>query len=248
MSSVTQVGPGVWRAGTRFVNWYIVDGGAEGLTVIDAGLPAYRRQVEPTLASLGRSRSDVRALVLTHGHIDHVGTADVFAEAGARVYLHAADAELAADPRRNKTDSSLLPYLRWPATAAFVAHCVASGALRPRRFPSSLALTEGVLDSVPGSPVVTHTPGHTDGSCVLEFRDHDVVFVGDLLCTASPRTGSRAPAQLQSRASNRSSDQAMESLARLSGTGAALVLPGHGGPWRDGAEAAVESARRIGCV
>ena len=246
--SAVQVAPGVWRAGSRFVNWYIVDAGAEGLTVIDAGLPAYHRQLDPALASLGRTRADVRALVLTHGHIDHVGTADVFAEAGARVYLHAADAALAANPRRNKTDGSVLPYLRWPATAAFIAHCLASGALRPRQFPLAEPLSEGSLDPVPGSPVVTHTPGHTDGSCVLEFRDHDVVFVGDLLCTASPRTGSRAPAQLQSRASNRNSDQAMDSLERLSEIDAALVLPGHGGPWRDGVEAAVASARRIGCI
>ena len=246
--SATEVAPGVWRAGSRFVNWYIVDAGDEGLTVIDGGLPAYHRQLDSALAPLGRSRADVRALVLTHGHIDHVGTADVFAEAGAQVYLHAADAALAANPRRNKTDSSVVPYLRWPATAAFIAHCVASGALWPRPFPSAVSLTEGVLDSVPGSPLVTHTPGHTDGSCVLEFRNHDVVFVGDLLCTASPRSGARAPAQLQSRASNRNSEQAMQSLERLSGIGAALVLPGHGGPWRDGVEAAVESARRIGCI
>ncbi|HMC71024.1 MAG TPA: MBL fold metallo-hydrolase, partial [Mycobacteriales bacterium] len=66
----TEIAPGVWRAGTRYVNWYVVDGGAEGLTLVDGGLPGYRSQLDSTLRHLGRTPGDVRALVLTHGHID----------------------------------------------------------------------------------------------------------------------------------------------------------------------------------
>lgn len=244
---VTEVAPGVWRAGTRYVNWYLVDAGEEGVTLVDAGLPRYRRQLEPALATIGRSREDIRALILTHGHIDHVGMSGAAADAGAAVYLHAADVRLAANPRRNRTDSSLLPYLRWPATPVFVAHCIAQGALRPPPMPESLPITDGDVLDVPGRPTVTHTPGHTDGSCVLEFRDHDAVFVGDALCTVDPVAGQRAEPQLQTRASNTDSDQAYQSLDRLEGITARLVLPGHGGPWRDGIESAVASARRIGC-
>src|SRR5206468_928878 len=64
--TVSQVVPGVWRAGTRFVNWYIVDGGDAGLTIVDAGLPGYRDQLDTSLAHIGRRREDVRAVVLTH--------------------------------------------------------------------------------------------------------------------------------------------------------------------------------------
>jgi hypothetical protein len=39
----------------------------------------------------------------------------------------------------------------------------------------------------------------------------------------------------------------MQSLDRLAGIEAQLVLPGHGTPWTDGIEAAVSTARRIGC-
>jgi glyoxylase-like metal-dependent hydrolase (beta-lactamase superfamily II) len=114
--------------------------------------------------------------------------------------------------------------------------------------PQSIALAEGELRDVPGCPAVTHTPGHTDGSCVLEFREHEVAFVGDLLCTTSPRTGRRTEPQLQSRASNRNSDTALRSLDLLEGITARLLLPGHGTPYADGVEAAVDSARRSGCV
>lgn len=245
--AVSKVAPGVWRAGSRYVNWYIVDGGAAGLTVVDAGLPGYARQLDGVLARLGRKRSDVRAVVLTHGHIDHVGMARALSEAGAAVHLHPEDAELAADPRRNETERPLRSYLCWPATLAFVVHAVTHGAARPPGMPMSVPLVHGDVADVPGRPVTTHVPGHTDGSCILEFRDHGVAFVGDLLCTVSPVTGRPACPQLQTRGSNRNSAQALASLDRLEAIRAQVVLPGHGGPWRDGVAAAVTSARRVGC-
>jgi len=245
--TVAEVVPGVWRAGTRFINWYVVDGGASGLTIVDAGLPGYRSQVDGALGELGRKREDVRAVVLTHGHIDHIGFADEFAAAGATVHLHPDDVTLAQNPRTNKTDSKSLKYLAWPGTLAFIAHAVRQGVSKPAPMPPAVPLVDGTVADVPGQPVVTHAPGHTDGSCVLEFREHGVVFVGDLLCTMSFFSGRASDPQLQTRASNRSSAQAMASLDRLQGIEAQTVLPGHGVPWRDGVESAAASARRIGC-
>jgi len=242
-----QVVPGVWRAGTKFVNWYAVDGGADGLTLVDAGLPRYREQLMPTLAAIGRTPSDVRAVVLTHGHIDHIGMAAALAEAGATIHLHPADVPLARAPRTNTSQRPAWHYLKWPASWAFVTHAVAQGVSKPDPMPEAVPLSDGSTADVPGSPVVTHVPGHTDGSCVLEFREHGVVFVGDLLCTVSPVTWRPADPQLQTRGSNRDSDVAMRSLDRMQDVASRVVLPGHGPPWRDGVEAAAASARRIGC-
>jgi glyoxylase-like metal-dependent hydrolase (beta-lactamase superfamily II) len=248
---LTEVANGVWQAGTRFVNWYLVDAGSDGLTVVDTGLPGYRSQLRTALHRVGRSAQDVRAVVLTHGHIDHVGSADAFRSTadggGVPVFLHPADAELAAKPGTNTSDSSVVPYLRWPATWAFLGHCLSQGAAWPAPMPTTVAVVDGQEVDAPGRPHVTHVPGHTDGSCVLEFREHGVAFVGDLLCTVSPRTGRRADPQLQTRGSNKDSTRAYASLERLADLDARLVMPGHGGPWRDGVEAAVASARRIGC-
>src|SRR5688500_2222180 len=102
--AVEKVAAGVWRGGTRYVNWYLVDAGEQGLTLVDAGLPGYRHRLDGDLASIGKQRADVRAVVLTHGHVDHVGMANALAAAGASVHLHPADAQLAADPRSNETD------------------------------------------------------------------------------------------------------------------------------------------------
>ena len=245
MSATEKVAPGVWRCGTRFVNFYLVEDDA-GIVLVDAGLPAYRRHLVNALGRLGRTTHDVTAVLLTHGHIDHVGCADVASGAGAPVHLHAADAALARDPRRNKTQGGPLPYLFWPATAAFVAHALTHGATRPRPFPTTVALADGPLD-VPGRPNVVHTPGHTDGSCIFDFEDHGVAFVGDLLCTADPLTGRHVSPQIQTRGSNLDSDQTLRSVEKLQGVAAQVLLPGHGAPWFDGAEAAVASARRVGC-
>jgi len=137
-----QVAPGVWAAGTRFVNYYVVDGGADGLTLVDAGLPGYSRRLGPTLAAIGHAPGDVRAVLLTHGHVDHVGMAQPLADAGATIYLHEADAALAADPRLNKTDRPLLPYLRYPATVAFVVHAVREGATKHRGAPGLVPMRD----------------------------------------------------------------------------------------------------------
>jgi glyoxylase-like metal-dependent hydrolase (beta-lactamase superfamily II) len=241
-----QVAPGIWRAGTRYVNWYVVDGGADGLTVIDAGFPRYADHLDRSLQKMGRARKDVRAVVLTHGHIDHIGMAATFAKSGATVHLHPADTTLAAQPKTNKPEKTL-PYLLFPATVAFVAHAIKNGATKPDRMPESVPLVDGSTAEVPGRPLVRHVPGHTEGSCVLEFREHGVTFVGDLLCTVEPRLGRRDDPQVQSRGSNRNSEQAMQSLDKLAGIETRVVLPGHGTPWTDGIEAAVATARRIGC-
>src|SRR3954468_24802021 len=242
----TQVVPGVWRAGTRYVNWYAVDAGAAGVTLVDAGLPGYKRDLDKSLAAIGKSRADVKAVVLTHGHIDHIGMAAALAAGGAAIHLHPADAGLAAKPGTNTSDRSSLLYLRYPASWMFVTHALSQQVTKPDSMPASTPLVDGAIAEVPGRPRVTHVPGHTDGSCVLEFPEHGVAFLGDLLCTVSPVTWRPASPQLQTRGSNKNSDVAMASLERLAGIDAATVPPGRGLPWGEGVGGAVESARRIG--
>ncbi|HEV2374359.1 MAG TPA: MBL fold metallo-hydrolase [Streptosporangiaceae bacterium] len=58
--------------------------------------PAYVLHLDESLHQIGRTRKDVRALALTHGHIDHIGMAAALAELGAGIYLHPADPHLAA--------------------------------------------------------------------------------------------------------------------------------------------------------
>lgn len=90
-----RIAEGVHRLGSALVNWYLVEDG-DRLTVVDAGLPRYRGQLDDALRRLGRSLSDVEAIVLTHAHPDHVGFAEALrTEIGVPVLVHEADAEMA---------------------------------------------------------------------------------------------------------------------------------------------------------
>ncbi len=68
-----KIAEGLYRLGSDIVNSYlVVDGG--GVTIVDAGLPRYWMLLESELARIGLSLDDVRALILTHGDTDHIGS------------------------------------------------------------------------------------------------------------------------------------------------------------------------------
>jgi glyoxylase-like metal-dependent hydrolase (beta-lactamase superfamily II) len=238
-----QLAEGVVRLGTKLVNWYLVEEGGK-VTVVDAGLPRYRPQLAEGLALLERRPEDVAAVLLTHGHGDHTGVAEILrTELGVPVLIHSADEELARTFKQPKREASMLPYLRhahaWKLLAAFAA----GG--RPRKVKQLQTYEEGVELDVPGRPVAIHTPGHTLGHCALRFESRGVLVAGDLICTLHPLTGATGP-QLLPRAFNASSATAFDSLAKIEDDRSPLLVVGHGEPWREGAAAAVERTRAVG--
>ncbi len=66
---------GIYRLGDDIVNVYLIE--ELGLvTIVDAGMPGYYGLIPDALAEMGRSLADVRAILLTHGHSDHIGFAE----------------------------------------------------------------------------------------------------------------------------------------------------------------------------
>jgi glyoxylase-like metal-dependent hydrolase (beta-lactamase superfamily II) len=238
------VAEGVVRLGTPLVNWYLVEDGGR-VTVVDAGLPKYRPQLEEGLRLLGRSKGDVAAIILTHAHGDHVGVAEALRrELGVPVYVHEGDKSLAQSQKRaGKNEASVFGYLRFPFAWKLLAHFVSAGKPKPITEVQTFGAHQ-TLD-VPGSPHAIHTPGHTDGHTVFLFEEHGVMFLGDLLCTLNPLTGRKGP-QLLPRALNKSSQEMLDSLGKLGAADGAVLHFGHGEPWSDGAAAAVERARATG--
>jgi glyoxylase-like metal-dependent hydrolase (beta-lactamase superfamily II) len=87
--TLLQVTDTVHLARGHAVNWTLVADDT-GVMLIDAGYPGDREDVLASLRKLGYDAGDVRAILLTHAHIDHLGSAIWFAgEHGTPVYCHA---------------------------------------------------------------------------------------------------------------------------------------------------------------
>jgi glyoxylase-like metal-dependent hydrolase (beta-lactamase superfamily II) len=233
-----QIAPGIVRVGMGWANSYLVES-AGGVTIVDAGAPAYWGDLPRELARLGRSLDDVRAVILTHGHSDHIGFAErIRRERGVPIQIHEADAALARgevpNPSRGLGPVKLAPLLR------FLVWAMRAGAIRIQAIAEVSSFGDGATLDVPGTPRVMLVPGHTPGSAVLAFPGHDSLFVGDALATYAVTTGQMGP-QIAPFTADRAA--ALASLDRLAGIEAGLVLPGHGQPWTGGVAEAIRIAR-----
>ena len=235
---------GVVRMGHPLVNWYLV-ADDDGVTIVDAGAARHRSQLEHGLKQLGRALDDVRALILTHAHADHKGFGErLRTENHVPVHVHSADTELCRDGK-NERESSILPYLRYPAAWHLFAVLGAGGV--PKNIAEFETFEDGAVLDVPGRPRVIHAPGHTHGCVAFHFERHGALFVGDVLFGFGVLTGKQGP-QIGAKTFNASSRQALDSLSAIEGVDADVMLFGHGDPWTQGTAAAVAAARATGFV
>jgi glyoxylase-like metal-dependent hydrolase (beta-lactamase superfamily II) len=220
------------------VNSYLVEEAGQ-VTIVDAGMGGQYADLPAELSAMGRSLADVRALLLTHGHSDHIGYAErLRADRSVPVWVHEDDAALARGEVPNPSKG--LGRVRAGPLLRFGWYAATHGGLRTTHLGEVSTFGDGATLEVPGSPRVILTPGHTPGSAVLEFGSLGALMVGDALATYAVTTGEHGP-----RIAPFTADPAgaLESLARLEDRPADLLLPGHGEPWTGGAAEAVRLVR-----
>lgn len=245
----TEILSGVHLLGTNRVNFYVIEEG-RSLTLIDCGFDGHRHYLQAWLDQRGRRFSDIEAILLTHGHADHVGFAERLRRKGVPVYLHHRDAHFAAHDALHSIPPQRLRHGIWRTSAlSLFAEAVFDGVFtQPALKNSQIIKGAGALD-VPGrlNVVVVEVPGHSDGSVAFHLPNRNALFTGDALMTRDPMfAGSDGPIVFSERTSRNA--EALAALKYLVPFGEAALLPGHGEAWtQTNAVQDAINAARIAC-
>jgi len=238
-----EIAPGIRRIGEGLVNVYLLED-AGRVTIVDGGVPGYWKDLPTELAAMGRSLDDVRALILTHAHADHVGFAErIRRERAVPVSVHPDDAALARGEAKSARDERGPGYRGWSirAIAGFAVFALTHGMTKVTPIAEVGTFLDGATLDVPGAPRVLHLPGHTAGSVAFHVPARDTLFMGDAFATRNVITGQRGP-QFATMF-NADHREAIASLDRLDGLAAGQVLPGHGDAWTGGLDEALRLVR-----
>jgi glyoxylase-like metal-dependent hydrolase (beta-lactamase superfamily II) len=197
-------------------NAFLIEGD-DGLTLIDAGYPSKEAAVFGAIRGLGCSPDQLKHLIFTHGHPDHIGSAAVIVqETGARTYMHPLDIPIAESGGPFRPLSAALGLLRRVLCKVF---------FHPDKRVQPVAinqpLTDGEILPIAGGIEVIHTPGHCAGQVALLWRPGRMLFAGDVCMNIM---GLGDPIGFESLNEGRASQR---KLARLSFDAAGF---GHGAP------------------
>jgi len=212
------------------VNWALVTD-PDGVTIVDAG---YRNDHDALLASIdhiGRRPEDVRAIVLTHAHLDHLGgipalralhpvpvlTSEQEARHARREHLEQ------ITPAQMLRQCTTRAGRRWVAQTLRAVLPEASMELQD----VSIATPGEPLD-LPGELVTVATPGHTSGHTAWLMPSTGVVFTGDALVTGHPISCQGSGPQLLPTVFNEDEAVMARSLEVIGALPADTIVPGHG--------------------
>jgi hydroxyacylglutathione hydrolase len=195
----------------------------KGTIMIDGGFPGSARVFDKELEKIFIKPMDINLVILTHGHFDHIGSANTIREkTGARVALHQADKE------QLEKDKMVWPpgVTPWGRLSRGLFKPLLS--LLPYELPQVDILLgdEGLsLEAYGISGRIIHTPGHSPGS-VTVLLDTGDAFVGCMAQNSLPFClKPRLPIYAQD------IEKIKQSWGVLIAEGASTIYPGHGKPF-----------------
>ena len=175
--AVKHVIEGVQIVPMGMANAFLIEGD-DGLTLIDAGYPGKEAAVFGAIRGLGGSPDQLKHLIFTHGHPDHVGSAAaIVRETGATTYMHRLDIPMA---------ESGGPFRPMRGAPGLLRQVMCKLFFHPDERMEPVAidqpLTPGEILPIAGGFEVIHTPGHCAGQVALLWRPGRMLFAGDV-CT-----------------------------------------------------------------
>lgn len=213
----------------RIGHVYAIVGDA-GVTLIDTSIRGVANRMDRELASIGKRLRDVRHILITHAHPDHIGSAaQIKQRSGAQIWIGARDAAVARghEPIPRPKPQDLQGISRW------------IGGLIPdvKQPPVEVdrELHEGdVLDEILPGLTVVETPGHSYGHISFYYPARKLLFVGDAIMHL---LGLSVPIPFFTT----DMAEAKRSIAKIAGMELDILCFGHGAPLMSKAGEAVRA-------
>jgi glyoxylase-like metal-dependent hydrolase (beta-lactamase superfamily II) len=202
--AVKRVIEGVHVVPMGFANAFLIEGD-DGLTLIDAGYPGKEAAVFDAIRGLGRSPDQLKHLIFTHGHPDHIGSAAaILRETGARTYMHPLDIAMA------ESGGPFRPLRPAPGLVGVLCKLVYHPDERVEPVAIDQPLTAGEILPIAGGIKVIHAPGHCAGQVALLWRPGRMLFAGDVCMNVM---GLGDPVGFESLEDGRASQRRLASLS-----------------------------------
>ena len=224
------IAPGVHGLRIVFVNVYGITHSNGQWTLIDAGLPLSAGRIESWAHKTFNSAPN--AIVLTHGHFDHVSEAQELADKwGVPIYAHPAEFPYLTGQQEYAAPN-------WKAGGGSMSLLSPTLPKGPINLGPRLQALPGEGTEVPVMPgwTLLQTPGHTPGHCSFYRAEDGVLLVGDAFCTTKPESFFEAAlaqhTELHGPPAYFTSDweAAKRSVRKLAALEPHVVTPGHGKP------------------
>jgi glyoxylase-like metal-dependent hydrolase (beta-lactamase superfamily II) len=219
---------GVWRVLKGYVNAYVVEAD-DGLVLVDTGMPKKAGPIQESIGHIERHAIDVRHILITHHHLDHVGSLAALVKAtGAMVYAPAGDAAVIRGerkppgPNRKKISGKTIGrVVEW---------------IGPDQPPNRIdrEVTDGEVLPLAGGIRVVTSPGHTAGhASFLVERGSGVLIAGDAAGARGDKAG--PPIGALFGMFTEDLDEAVRSFHKLAKLDFEVAVTGHGNPITSGA-------------
>ncbi len=174
-----QIVSGLYAISLGVVNAFFIDD-PDGSVLIDTGFPGNAEKILSALKQLGKQPGDIKHLLLTHTHADHIGNAAALRKAtGARTYMHPLDAPITEvgtgfRPMRGA------PGLKNKLFASLIHFRVVTLKMHVEPCPIDERVEDGAMLPLAGGITAVHVPGHCLGQLAFYWPRHGgVLFAAD---------------------------------------------------------------------
>lgn len=189
-----------------------------GVTLFDCGTPSHADRIQRALVANGYPLHSLKRILLTHGDVDHMGSAAALKRAtAARIACHTVEKSIVEDPATR------------PVTSAWMRPVLAMARLVPALRAEPVTPDELLVDGqeLEEGFTVVHTPGHTPGHVSYLHREQRILIAGDCLQNYGGKLAIPSPARTPDM---KNAERSVWKLAKKYGDEIDVIVFGHGDP------------------